>query len=55
MGFTHVKISVQNPARRGKGREVELLIDTGAVSVIPREILKKAIRLAEKINTFARK
>jgi len=38
MGFTHVKISVQNPARRERGREVELLIDTGAViSVIPKE------------------
>jgi len=42
MGFTHVKVSVQNPTRREKGREVELLIDTGAViSVIPKEILKE--------------
>lgn len=40
MGFTYVKILVCNPFEQERQREMELLIDTGAMtSVIPAQIL----------------
>ena len=42
MGFTYIKILVCNPMATEKKKEVEVLVDTGAVfSVIPRDILEE--------------
>lgn len=42
MGFTNVKINLANPARKEEKREVELLVDTGAIlTAIPRKILEE--------------
>lgn len=41
MGFTDVKVIVQNPAKKEKKGEMDLLVDTGAIiSVIPRKMLE---------------
>jgi predicted aspartyl protease len=41
MGVTYIKILVCNPFEEERQKEVELLIDTGAmISVIPRQILE---------------
>jgi len=42
MGFTYVKVNLSNPARMEKKREVELLVDTGAIlTAVPRKILEE--------------
>lgn len=42
MGFTYAKVIVSNPADKKKKREVELLVDTGAIlTAIPRKILEE--------------
>jgi len=42
MGFTYAKVIVSNPADKEKKREVELLVDTGAIlTAIPRKILEE--------------
>ena len=40
MGFTYIKVSVYHPTEWEREKEVELLVDTGAMmSVIPRQVL----------------
>jgi len=42
MGFTYVKVNLSNPVCIEKKREVELLVDTGAVlTAVPRKILEE--------------
>ncbi|MBI5528164.1 MAG: retropepsin-like domain-containing protein [Deltaproteobacteria bacterium] len=42
MGLTFIKAKISNPARPGKRKELEFLIDSGALySVVPAEILKR--------------
>lgn len=42
MGFTYVKMLVCNPFEEERQKEVELLVDTGAImSVIPHQILEE--------------
>jgi len=42
VGFTYVKVNLFNPARMELKREVELLVDTGAVlTAVPRIILEE--------------
>jgi len=42
MGFTYVKVNLSNPALKEKKREVELLVDTGAIlTAVPRKILEE--------------
>ncbi len=42
MGFTSAKVSLANPQKPGKTRDVELLVDTGAMySIVPRRILRE--------------
>lgn len=42
MGFTYVKVNLSNPARMEKKREVELLVDTGAIlTAVPRKTLEE--------------
>jgi len=42
LGFTYAKVNLSNPARKGKKREVELLVDTGAIlTAVPRKILEE--------------
>jgi len=40
MGFTYIKVSVYHPTEWQREKEVELLVDTGAMmSVIPHQVL----------------
>jgi len=42
MGFTYVKVNVANPVNKARKRELELLVDTGAVlTAVPRKILEE--------------
>jgi len=42
MGFTYVKVRVSNPLKPEKFRDVDLLVDSGAVfTSVPREVLEE--------------
>ena len=42
MGFVHVTVQVSSPSNPQEEREIELLVDTGAIlSVIPRQMLEE--------------
>jgi len=42
LGFTYAKVNLSNPACKGRKREVELLVDTGAIlTAVPRKILEE--------------
>ena len=41
MGLTTVNVKIRNPADPKKGRDLDLLVDTGAIySIVPAEFLK---------------
>ena len=41
-GPMYIKVNLSNPARKGKKREVKLLVDTGAIlTAVPRKILEE--------------
>ncbi len=40
MGYTYAKVTLSDPSQAGKKREVELLVDTGAIlTAVPRSLL----------------
>ena len=42
MGLTDVRVTVGNPADSARSRELEFLVDSGAIySVVPREVLEE--------------
>ena len=42
MGLTDVRVTVSNPADSARSRELEFLVDSGAIySVVPREVLEE--------------
>jgi len=42
MGLTGVRVTVGNPADSARSRELEFLVDSGAIySVVPREVLEE--------------
>jgi len=53
MGFVHVKVTVENVSKSSGRREVELLVDTGALySIVPKQILRDlAIEPEEKLSS----
>lgn len=52
MGFVHVKTAIQNPTQQGPARDVELLVDTGALfSMVPAAVLQSlGISPTEKMD-----
>jgi clan AA aspartic protease len=42
MGFTYVKVRVSNPLKPEKFRDIDLLVDSGAIfTSVPREVLEE--------------
>jgi clan AA aspartic protease len=53
MGITHVKVGIANPLNPDQRRELEFLVDSGAIySVVPRSVLTELGITAHSQRTF---
>ena len=53
MGLTDVNVIVSNPSERGRARELEFLVDSGAIySVVPRPVLEEIGIVPDGIEYF---